>query len=425
MSRKQIIIMISVVCAVVIFGFVVWMLISRTTQVTVQSNVNTTGSVGLPNVNDQGPVNGGVNTNTGPVNLTPENTNDALPVDTSLEKDYGVAPIASGGLTETGVVQSRQVKSPTRSASGREVVYNDPADGRFYRVREDGTRDALSDRQFFNVESVVWSPDANKAVLTFPDSTKLLYNFKTNTKLDLPVYWEDFDFSPSGSELAFKSMTSDKENRYLTTMDAEGKNINALEPLGDNEKDVEVSWSPDKQVVATYSKPLDGNRREIRFIGLNGENFKSAIVEGQGFSGTWTPDAQRLLYSTYSTTSLIPELYIVNAKGDAAGSGRRSLGLKTWADRCAFDSKGTYAYCGVPTNLQEGAAIVPQYQVNTNDNLYRINLANFQISLVARPATLSGVTSHAMTNVFLSGDDRFFYYADARTGGLYRIQLAE
>src|SRR3989338_2714976 len=59
-------------------------------------------------------------------------------------------------------------------------------------------------------------------------------------------------------------------------------------------------------------------------------------------AGNWStepvdPDGQSLLYSVSSPASEYkPALWIANAAGDSIGENRRSLGLNTWADKCAF-----------------------------------------------------------------------------------------
>lgn len=378
----------------------------------------TNGNANVPVVNESSNVN----------TLQPEavvNVPIAPLPTTTLKEEYGVDAVANGDLTETRVVVPTRVDSAT-AGSGQDVVYHDPESGQFFRHQPDGTTTALSDAKFFNVQAITWSPAADKAVLEFPDNSKLLYDFNRKAKLDLPYYWQTFSFSNSGQELATKSVPADPENRYLTVMNTDGSNLRSIEPLGENGKDVQVAWSPDQQKAALYSSPLDATRREIFFIGLNGENFKSALVEGQGFFGKWTPDGEQLLYSTYKQDAqLVPTLYLMDAKGDDTGASRRSTGLNTWADRCAFSPNGRFAYCGVPTNLRTGAAIVPEYQKDTRDNIYQLELPAGTPRLLARPATIAGTAYFTVTQPFVSSDGKVLYFKDGDTGVLESIQLSE
>jgi len=132
-----------------------------------------------------------------------------------------------------------------------------------------------------------WNSDANKAVMEFPDGSNIVYDFDNETQVTLPNHWEEFDFSPVRDEIAAKSIALDPNNRYLVSTSADGSNVKNLQALGENEKKVQVNWSPNDQVVAfadtagSISGDLD--RKMIVPVGKNGENFKGLIVERMGF----------------------------------------------------------------------------------------------------------------------------------------------
>jgi len=411
------------IIAAIVFAVIVWPYLRGGQAPTTNENTNggrlpstNEGPINVPVINLNTNVNLNTNTNT---NL---NTNVAVNL-TNLSQEYGVDEVASGSLTETTLVE-QTVAAPQLAGNGRDIVYHDETDGRFFRLRSDGTAVALSDAKFFGVTDVTWAPASDKAILTFPDDSKVLYNFTTKKQLDLPYYWEDFNFSPTSDQFAFKSIGGDEQNQWLSVANADGSNIRAIEPMGANAKDVTVMWSPDKERIAVYSKPETGETRELIFIGLNGENYKSASIIGQNFVGEWTPDGEQLLYSTNTLTNgLVPELYLIDARGDDTGTRRRALGLRTWANRCAFSPDGRTAYCGVPTNLQNGAAIDVSLQKRTKDVWYQINLTTGSTQLLARPATISGALDVTVKDPFVTGDGRTLYFEDADTNTLHAIQL--
>lgn len=265
---------------------------------------------------------------------------------------------------------------PSVSNQNGDVRYHNDNDGKFYRLKSDGTAQTLSDQVFYNVSKVTWAGASNKAVLEYPDSSKIIYNFDTQRQVSLPKHWEEFSWSPDGAELAAKSMGLAPENRWLVTTKDDGTGTQLIEPLGDNANRVNVDWSPSRQTVALSrtGQPQGADRQEVLFVGLHGENFRSTIVEGLNFMPRWSPTGHRLLYSVDSARSdFKPEIWVVDAYGDNIGNNRRALKLNTWANKCAFGNEDTL-YCAVPRELPQGAGMSPAIADSITDDLYKIDL---------------------------------------------------
>ncbi|OGH92740.1 MAG: hypothetical protein A2534_02440 [Candidatus Magasanikbacteria bacterium RIFOXYD2_FULL_39_9] len=259
---------------------------------------------------------------------------------------------------------------------GGDFRYYNANDGKFYRVTPSGEIKPLSDQLFYSAEKVTWAKGKNQAVIEYPDNSKIVYNFDTNKQVTLPKHWEDFSFSSDGNQIAAKSLGLDPSNRWLVTINSDGTGTKLIEPMGDNSDKVIVNWSPNQQVAAfsQTGAPQGGERREVLFVGLNGENFKSAIVDGSGFMPQWSTTGKKLLYSVYSSRSdFKPELWIVDSQGDSIGNNRKLLQLNTWADKCTFGNDDT-AYCAVPKNLPTGAGMSRSIAQYNYDDLYKIDL---------------------------------------------------
>lgn len=325
---------------------------------------------------------------------------------------------AKGGLTLTTELNQESSFHATLSNDGSGLQYYNKEDGKFYRIDKNGEITALSDKIFHQVESAVWSPDKNKAILEYPDGANILYDFENNKQTTLPAHWKDFNFSPNGQKIAMKSMGLDPDNRWLAISNADGSKARRIEALGDKDDTVYPSWSPSNQSVAMYTEGIDFDRQEVFFVGLNKENFKSMVIEGRGFRSQWSPEGDKLLYSVYSSANdLKPMLWIASAQGEAIGSGRKSFGVETWADKCAF-ADSVNAYCAVPEKLEEGSGLFPEMAKNTKDNLYKIDTETGLKKLVAVPDG-----SYNMSNIIISDDGKYLYFTDATNGRLYKIQL--
>ncbi|MDO8582292.1 MAG: hypothetical protein Q7S16_05480 [bacterium] len=331
-----------------------------------------------------------------------------------------ISPIATGGLTEVTTLVQAQVTAPTLAENGKDLAYYNRDDGKFYRITPDGNAVPLADQAFKDVESVAWAPDTSKAILEFPDGANILYDFDTKKQATLPKHWEDFAFSGTSDKIAFKSIGLDPEDRWLAVANPDGSGTVPVEPMGENGDKVTVHWSPNQSMIATFTESRDGRRQNLFFVGQNGENFKLAVLEGRQFSGKWTPDGDRMLYSVYSSLSdYKPSLWIVDAAPGTSGENREQLGLQTWADKCTIARDNTTAYCAVPKVLPEGAGIVREVAKDIADDFYRVDLKTGTKTFIASPAG-EDITAQ---NLALSQDGQNLFFTDTKTGTLKKMQL--
>lgn len=334
------------------------------------------------------------------------------------ERLPSASPVAHGGITQTTTLTGNPVLSP--HLTGQNIAYYDRATGKFYRIDQNGNATTLSNQTFFDVQNVTWNPQANKAILEYPDGTKTSYDFATQKQTPLPKQWQDFSFNPDGTKLAAKSIGLDPENRYLVVSNPDGTNTQAVVPLGNNENKVQVSWSPNNQVVgfSDTGDPRGFASKEMLLLGLHNENFKSIIVPGLDFHPLWSTAGDKLLFSTYNPdSSYKPELWIVDAQGDTIGNGRQPIKLNTWADKCTFADNNT-VYCAVPQTLPDGAGLEPEVANGTPDTLFKIDLTTGAQTPVAIPEQ-----SVTINSLVVPPAKDVLYFTDAASGQLYKIKL--
>ncbi len=325
---------------------------------------------------------------------------------------------AQGGLTATTELNQIPSLGAALASDGNDVLYYNRQDGKFYRVTKDGKSTLLANTVFHEVEKITWSPDRNKAILEYPDQAKIIYDFQNNRQISLPNHWQDFDFSPDGSQIVMKSLADSADNRWLAIINSQGTDAKRIAALGDKDETVYPSWSPNNQTVAMYTEGIGFDQQNVFFVGQNEENFKALTIEGRGFEPQWSPQGDRLIYSVYSSDNgLKPELWVALAQGDNIGAGRTKLDVQTWADKCVFASR-TEIYCAVPEELPEGAGLFPELADNTRDNLYKIDTQTGLKRLVAIPDS-----QFTMSDLIVSDDGSNLYFTDANTGTLNKIKL--
>ncbi len=300
-----------------------------------------------------------------------------------------------------------------------DMRYYNSFDGKFYKVLPDGSTKDLSGETFYNVENVTWAKNADKAVLEYPDNSKIIYNFDTQKQYTLPKHWEEFSFSDDSSQIAAKAIGLSEENRWLVTVNDDGTGTKIIEEMGSNQDKVTIDWSPSRQTVAfsMTGEALGMYRKEVLLVGLNGENFKSLVVEGMGFESEWSPTGKKLLYSVYSNRSdLKPELWIVNSYGQEIGSHRQNLEINTWPEKCAF-AGDTTVYCAVPSYLPQGAGIQPKIADGIPDNLYKIDLTTG----LKTPIDTGG--DYSIDSVSFDETNNRLLFVDTYQTGIYEVQL--
>ncbi len=404
---KKILMIVGFLAIVAVACFMLWRMFASNTKTEIV-NPNATSSVGyLPSA---GPNNG---------------INPITPTEPSTLPNNGNDGQQTANNTGTQTPRDNKITSPnnfpildaTSDSSGNSVQYYDPLEKKFYRLDGNGQPVEMSSKVFHNVDKVSWSPDKNKAILEYPDGSKNIYNFSTDSQVSLPQHWQDFQFSPTGDQIAFKSIGQEADNRWLSIMNADGTQALNIEKLGANADKATVDWSPSRQIVATFQDGNDYNTKEVYFIGLNHENFKSMTVQGRGFESKWSTTGNTLLYSVYSDfNGYRPSLWVTNANGDTIGENTTPLAIETWSKKCVFASD-SLIYCAVPRSMQDGDGWLPPETLSTPDDVYAINLDT------GAKVLISAEGDYNMSNLILTADQQTIYFTDNKTGGLYKLPI--
>ncbi|MFH1426297.1 MAG: hypothetical protein ABIG66_02580 [Candidatus Kerfeldbacteria bacterium] len=351
------------------------------------------------------------------------NANVAPPEEAVFIGVPGVDIVAAGGLTASNIL-TPDVKAmdPTIAKDGSMRYYN-PDDDKFYRVDENGNITQIGTASFPEVDNVSWAPTTNEAIVEFPDGTNVYYDFDRNKQVTLPKEYEEFSFSPSSDEIAFKYMHIDPERRVLAVSNPDGSGARTIESLGENAHQVQVEWSPTGNVIATNAEFIDGTRQEVGFIGTKGENFKGTIVEGSGLQYDYSPDGEQMLYSVYSQNSdYKPGLWIVDSNGDNIGKNRTELNINTFASKCTFGGSSS-VYCGVPTEQKYGYGLSPGVLDGIPDEIYKIDTNTGSRTRIAVPVNANGSSVYSVETMNISADGHTLYFTDATTGEIIKISI--
>lgn len=408
-SQRRILLASVLLLAALIIGFIIYWVFFRSLLSPGGTNTN---NANQPNVNNLP----GVIFNENRNNQVNDNTNTELPT---------LDIVANGGNTLSQVIYQGDAQNVTLGSDGESIQYYDPITGKFYTIDANGQVTLLDDKVFKGVTDVEWSNDSDKAVLTLEDGFKVLYDFTQDSQYTLNKDMEEFDFSPTDEQISFKYTPDNKEDRWLGVANTDGTGARGIEPLGDNGDLVNAQWSPSGQSIGVLNEYIDADRKRVVPLGFNDENFKQFIVSGRGFDYRWTPDGQKMIYSTYSVDSdYNSTLHIVDAYGDEIGQNNISLDLGTSVDKCTFSSSGDHLYCAVPVNPPTGGAISPSVLESVQHDIYEVNLVTGQKQRIATPADqTAGTNLAAPSDLVVSSDEQVLFYRESTTGRLRRILL--
>lgn len=326
-------------------------------------------------------------------------------------------PTTPGTKDKVQSLVNEPVRDIHLGANGSVYFYK-PSDGNFYRLTAGGTPEKVTDKTLLGAQSITWSEGRDRAVINFPDGANILYDFNTNRQVVLPKTWQEFSFSADGDKFAFKVLNSNPDNRWLAVANSDGSEVRLFQPLGNNANKVTVSWSPTGQVVGWYTEAKDLQRQEMYFLGFNGENYKSMVVEGYNPVGKWSPSGGRLLYSTTEldqTNGYPPSLWVAEASGDVIGAATLKLSVNTWADKCIFADDKTI-YCAVPRSLPFAAGF-DRTKAIIGDDLYRIDLT----TATKTPVAIFASRQYVINDLLLSEDGKTLYFVDQGSGNLQQI----
>jgi hypothetical protein len=325
---------------------------------------------------------------------------------------------ATGGITAFQTLSDTTAQNAVLSTDGKNLIYYDSPTGFFYSLTPTGEKKVFSTLPFKNVSNAVWSPNKEKVILEYPDGSNIIYNFTQKKSITLPSHWKDFSFSKDSNQIAFKDMRLDPESRYIAIADTNGGSYQEIQALGKADSDVYVSWSPNNQYIALFREPLDADRSEVYPIGFKGENFQKLIVEGRDLKFQWSPSGSRLLYSVFNSRSNYnPLLWVANSDPNFLGTGRKSLELQTWANKCAFYSD-SIIYCAVPQSLDQGMGFSEDMANEIPDNFYKINVDTGTKEFIAQP-----LFSTTVDKLMVSEDGQYLYWTEKISGQIKKINL--
>lgn len=309
------------------------------------------------------------------------------------------------------------VLSPALSLDGSSIYYVVREDGHVKKVNLEGrNEESVSNLTVLEVFEALWSPKKTKLVMRYHDSgivKTFLNELATATPSRvMPQTITSVTWSPDGIQLAYFSRQNETTN--LVTADQNHRNPKTVysTPI----PDFNLQWAS-KSSILLVSKPSGLAPSLVQRFDVSTRRIQTLLANSFGIIALSLADGSGFIFSETSNRGLAQELKRYKfADGSIAG-----LGVTTLAEKCVSDTKATKLYCGVP---QSAAGFMPddwyRGEISFNDSLIELDLKTSRI----KKFDLEGM-SFDIVNLFPTSDNKYIFFQDKNTGGVWRLMLKE
>jgi Tol biopolymer transport system component len=320
---------------------------------------------------------------------------------------------------------------PSLSSDENYIFFFDENQDSFYKISlESHKKEQISSGKLTYMESALWSPDRNSAIVVVseyekPENkgmssmeegaiTRWLYDFKNNQKItQLPPEIGAVAWSPDSQKIAYTFLKQD--GFYLNIANPDGSNseeITALEAI----YDPFLEWSPDGKKVAVCPPPqISLNINNIYVVDIETKEIKQLTSDGLSFGAEWLPDSQKILYTKIDEYTKKPSLWAM----DADGNNKKDLKISAFTlHRAIWTSNSKKVICAyseqLPENYLSKEAEIP-------DQFAIINIKSGKVKKISLPKDRKITTANYL---MLSPDNKTLFFID-RDHYLYSLKFAK
>ena len=283
--------------------------------------------------------------------------------------------------------------------------------GHLFEREADGSNEEVRISNFTvpQILNVVWSQDAKKAVIFYNlnnEVRKILVDYSEGTPKTnfLPDSVSAIAFSPDSKSIAFINSTETAENVFV----ANSSFSNQRKIFDNNIPNLEIFW-PAQNLIALKTKSSYAAKGFLYTTNASGAGF-AKITESIGLDAVWNSDGSTLVYTNSNL-----DLFFLDIKTGA----RKSLGLKTVAEKCAFSRVLlNIVYCAIPKIVSSGNYPDDWWQgkVSFEDNIIAIDTQTLDLVLFAQ------TQSDAVSPLVLENDN-YLLFKNKNNGELWSLKL--
>lgn len=241
-----------------------------------------------------------------------------------------------------------------------------------FNINADGNVETLYNRAISNpplsgIQSVIWSPKKDAAILKkgtsafFFDFQK--YNFVSQEEKKYADNIGDIAWSPDDSKIAFYYSPPGGE-KSLIFADKTNTEVTRVANLADmNISNPYLSWSPDSEWLVVIPRNASFETNKIYLFNAYTRSFKENANTGNNLEAKFSPDGSKIIYSTYSKDPASPVRAVLSVM-DKDGNNKKSLDLRADLKKVTWFNNSNSEIAVATWNQDKNAESIFGYDIN-------------------------------------------------------------
>lgn len=230
----------------------------------------------------------------------------------------------------------------------------------------------------------------------------------------LPINVLSFAASPSGKELALLEQTSSGADLIIADWDLVKREKVLSLPLSQ----LNMDW-PASSTIALATRASGLADGFLYLYDTKTKKLSRAINNVSGLAAKVSPDAQRILYSGSSGTTLFTAMY------DRRSGEVVRLPFKTLAEKCTWSGNSAFVYCGAPDPAPAATYPDAWYQgaASLEDNLWQYDVKKNQGAILFNPKLNNLGEKLDAFQLAEDSVNKLLYFVNRRDLSLWRLDL--
>jgi hypothetical protein len=230
----------------------------------------------------------------------------------------------------------------------------------------------------------------------------------------LPNNVKDISVSPDTSRIFYLFITgTSEENMIGTTLSFLN---NRKVQIFDSPFTEWLSFWPSGNLITLSTKPSSSSPGYMYTMDSAGKNLTKVLGDVPGLITLTNPSGKTVLYSD---SSLSLNLYNMDARNAIL------VPIRSLAEKCVWDKGGNFIYCAIPKQIGSGAYPDSWYQgeVSFNDEIWKIEAATGNTTLLANPASVPGGEEIDGVKLALDETESYLFFVNKKDSFLWKLDL--
>jgi len=259
-------------------------------------------------------------------------------VEISLEK--APKPYTISEISESGQEVAQNVQFISEADDFNSILYfADNASTLYnakFKINDKGETETVYNRNISNpplsgIKDIIWSPKKDAAIFKKDDGAYFFdfkkYNFVSQEEIKYGEHIGDIAWSPDDSKIAYYYApgSGEKSLIFANKTNSEMTRVADFVELGINNP--YLCWSPDSEWLIVIPRNSDINQNKIYLFNAYTRSFKQITDTGNNLEAKFSPNGERIIYSSVSDDPNHPIKSIVSVM-NKNGENKKSLDLR-------------------------------------------------------------------------------------------------